>query len=911
MRVAIYIWCCWMLAGFSVYGQAVLRGKVIDRDDQKPLPFANVFISNTTIGAATNQLGEFELRGIPYPADYELIVSFVGYELGKFQIQIRHAENTVGPILLAPSDLQLGQVEVSAERDTDFEKFLPRFQKYLLGTDALAKSCKILNPWVLEFEQEGKWLTAKAEKPLEIDNYGLGYKITLFLTYFSASPTAFTIRAGARFEEMTAANDMERETWAVNRKKMYARSRQNLFRAIVRGRIREERFRLYREVEGSASLRSDLFSNTLNNMVRELDTTRLFFPSIQPGIYRIQMPSRVEVHFTGERARSGIYKDVRNPVGWITLAKGFVLVNEHGYELNPSDVQTSGYFSEARVAHWLPTNLSYERRWSGAPSTTRVSQLVEQIYVHTDRSYYYPGDRIWFRGFVNYAEPELQDSLSRTVYVEVIDSLFRQHSFQLLRLSEGKFSGVLDLPATIDRGTYYLRAYTKLNLNFGKDAIHVKPIPVIRYSDAAFAPALVENSVGPLTVSIHDQPADSIIVEMTYSGAPVDSTAGASVSISVIDEALIAPCETSRNILAAYPIRSVDSTLVPLRFPIEYGVSFRGRLVNKKGRPINATAQVFDLQSGNMAVLQADTNGEFTVSGLVFFDTASFVFRPYGKKLENSRVTILPDSIPRSNLPPVLGKLEVKPASAGAYKPSRGVTMLNEVKVYSDRLPEEFQAGYRQKRPYGKPDYVVKGSELNTSYGNLLQTLPGRVPGLIIRQATQQDGQEWIVYIARGINSSVLFPRQVQVMVNDVPISGKPGDILSSINVADVESVEVNVGINVMYGSFSGFGIVSVYTRKVLPEAMSIAAAFPTASVKGYDRPVIFTKAVTEASVGTRDFEPLIYWNPDIQILPQRPATIKLPRTSWSSRYRVIIEGVDAANNSPLRVVRFIDVAPK
>ena len=56
-----------------------IRGKVIDKNNLKPLSFASVIIANSEIGTVTNNDGEFILK-IPEPSDSKTItISYMGY----------------------------------------------------------------------------------------------------------------------------------------------------------------------------------------------------------------------------------------------------------------------------------------------------------------------------------------------------------------------------------------------------------------------------------------------------------------------------------------------------------------------------------------------------------------------------------------------------------------------------------------------------------------------------------------------------------------------------------------------------------------------------------------------------------------------------------------------------------------
>ena len=64
----------WHLSSFS----QTLTGTVREKGTGLPLPFANVFVNNTTLGSATDAEGRFRISG-EFSTDIELVASFVGY----------------------------------------------------------------------------------------------------------------------------------------------------------------------------------------------------------------------------------------------------------------------------------------------------------------------------------------------------------------------------------------------------------------------------------------------------------------------------------------------------------------------------------------------------------------------------------------------------------------------------------------------------------------------------------------------------------------------------------------------------------------------------------------------------------------------------------------------------------------
>ena len=56
-----------------------ISGCVIDTQTDEPLENVNVYISNTTFGAATDRDGYYIIKSVP-PGNHELIVSMIGYD---------------------------------------------------------------------------------------------------------------------------------------------------------------------------------------------------------------------------------------------------------------------------------------------------------------------------------------------------------------------------------------------------------------------------------------------------------------------------------------------------------------------------------------------------------------------------------------------------------------------------------------------------------------------------------------------------------------------------------------------------------------------------------------------------------------------------------------------------------------
>ena len=103
-----------------------INGFVRNNSDGEPISYANVFISNTSIGTTTNRDGYFVISNLPL-GEYELNVSMIGY--GSYKSIVNLIENTPTrlDISMAEQVIESTEVLVTAERQK-FERSIESSQ---------------------------------------------------------------------------------------------------------------------------------------------------------------------------------------------------------------------------------------------------------------------------------------------------------------------------------------------------------------------------------------------------------------------------------------------------------------------------------------------------------------------------------------------------------------------------------------------------------------------------------------------------------------------------------------------------------------------------------------------------------------------------------------------------------------
>lgn len=128
----------------------------------------------------------------------------------------------------------------------------------------------------------------------------------------------------------------------------------------------------------------------------------------------------------------------------------------------------------------------------------RFQSLQEKIYVHHDRTLYLTGETIWFKIYYSDAYHHQPLDLSSVCYVEILDSKNNPVIQTKIDLRNNDRSGSLFIPATINSGSFTLRAYTRWMKNFSPDFFFYSTITIINPFTSPETPAVSENSKIPM-----------------------------------------------------------------------------------------------------------------------------------------------------------------------------------------------------------------------------------------------------------------------------------------------------------------------------------------------------------------------------------------------------------------------------
>ncbi|MCB9206665.1 MAG: TonB-dependent receptor [Ignavibacteriales bacterium] len=107
------------LISSAVFGQSTgkIMGKVIDQDTGEGIPFANVFVEGTSLGAASDVDGNFVILNIP-PAVYSVTASYIGYQkVTRTNVRVNVGFTTAIDFQLPSGAVEMDAVIVQGERN--------------------------------------------------------------------------------------------------------------------------------------------------------------------------------------------------------------------------------------------------------------------------------------------------------------------------------------------------------------------------------------------------------------------------------------------------------------------------------------------------------------------------------------------------------------------------------------------------------------------------------------------------------------------------------------------------------------------------------------------------------------------------------------------------------------------------
>ena len=99
----------------------------------------------------------------------------------------------------------------------------------------------------------------------------------------------------------------------------------------------------------------------------------------------------------------------------------------------------------------------------------RLINPQEKVYLHFDKPYYMAGETMWFKGYLFDGVSHQIDSVSRVMYVDLINETNGKTIASRILNCDGSTFGDIALPDSLDEGIYQIRAYTNYMRNYSEE----------------------------------------------------------------------------------------------------------------------------------------------------------------------------------------------------------------------------------------------------------------------------------------------------------------------------------------------------------------------------------------------------------------------------------------------------------
>ncbi|MBC3784685.1 carboxypeptidase regulatory-like domain-containing protein [Spirosoma utsteinense] len=469
---------------------ATLTGRVLDPKTGQVLPFASVYINNSTRGSTADENGIYRLTGLPL-GTYELVGSMLGYTTTRQTLRLNEARTYTIDLDLKASGSDLAAVTVSARRSGAWQRQYRQFSRELLGNRPPARQTSIVNASVLRFSEEKGHLLARADEPLVIENNALGYRLHYTLLHFDLYRGRMDFAGDCRFEELKPANARQQATWQANRLKAYHSSLQHLLASLLTGTHEQEGFTVYRTpllADGSpaAAQAMPLVRTVERQRLDAQQALALFQPGGAPFERHLMSAQPLEVYYNRVYTRNSPYNDSPYAYSMLLFPHQSISLTTNGWVTEGKGLDVRGYLGDDRLAtllpaDWIPTNKQLLEPIDIAGGRTlrpdaRLDSLLSYrqrqarhtaplVFVHTDKALYSTGDVVWFSAYVVDALRQLppEGLADQSLHVELLAPEGRLISHQWLQINDGRAVSQLRLSDTLLAGTYRLRAYTVMD----------------------------------------------------------------------------------------------------------------------------------------------------------------------------------------------------------------------------------------------------------------------------------------------------------------------------------------------------------------------------------------------------------------------------------------------------------------
>lgn len=337
-----------------------VAGIVIDSLTGLPISGAEIFVNYTSLDTVSLRNGFYCLSHVPM-GTHEIVVTATGYMPRCLLVKGTPPQRLADTIRLLPYQPPSLNDMIARTSDKRWLALYQQFKEHFIGATLWADEVKILNPWVLRFEEisDKEW-KAVADALLLIENMALGYRMKCYLQQLAVAKQVAVFDGCLFFEPIKTLDQRLAERWRNNRLAAYRGSLMQFLRRLAEADTDSlyKTFRLqgtetfYHTAEPAKELMctfNDLkqtvtppYEFTLKFARNQLQIN--YYGAGEDMAYRRFVKRIAKIYRLPERFRSS----------WLASRHWAVTFNRLGYFNHALDVEIYGYWEFQRIADRLP-----------------------------------------------------------------------------------------------------------------------------------------------------------------------------------------------------------------------------------------------------------------------------------------------------------------------------------------------------------------------------------------------------------------------------------------------------------------------------------------------------------------------------------------------------------------------------
>ncbi len=884
---------------------------IVQDERGNPLAGAEVFINEGTTHTTTNVWGQFEIPNL-YPGHYPMGFAYNGKKEILQTVDLSADKDAYVSVQLRDRAL----TKIVADDSAEYHTYL--FQQLLVQRRLLFLNGEIKNPYVLQFKARHDTLDITASTPIEIEHTKLGYRWKYYLDHAEITmyKGKYHLQTSGliKMDTLPSHREVQKYHHLMNRFDEYSGSINNFVYSLMEGRAKDEGFRTF--ILSKSFKKKPRFEKILDIELKEIEPDSLLVGD--NGKFYLKIPKGLEIHYDYRKGTQRFYRGYSKQILRLQSFADRVAVTRLGL-VDMQNLVITGDRDENLTR--LPVDykppfkeFSDEKELMLIKSSNLqlAKAQFEKTYVQTDKPYYYPGDTIWLKAYMKYADPKLRDSLSRILYIDLIGPDDKSFDTRILKIEDGQAWGDIILPYNIPKGDYAIRAYTQWMRNFNE--VYSRPLPILDLNSflepqgtvdtTSFSSDRVRVTIGGEKAQYHPREKIELNVQLEENDVP----ASANLSISVTDQSAVVELFNAGTIRSlSEPFKANGEKLLRIKYPVERAITFSGKI--HKNYLITSSVPVGKEHSGRMTPLKPEVD-DYSITTLLLNKNISNTSRIRGRDFKlffdfTDTTTALIKAIDKNNaavgmkiaefdslknfvMPPPLQYRLLDSATHRSTTYRNPTHVLKEVVIRAKRIePYVPKIWTTTQVRWGVPDYLYEGYALeglrtNKEWAVLLEFLRNKVPDFA--KTAYLIG---ITIPGQSPPITSLFPdapgtfaiQPYVIYLNGSPISY--GDIYN-VRAQRISRVEVYNNRLDMNSNF--VRVVSIFTEPYVPHIEQNYRY----KLRGFDVPLSFRiPPLTKP-----DYRSTIYWNPNLKTDEQGRASISFPATDVESNYKITIEGM-------------------